>query len=248
MYYTDNHKFDLKGSSDIGVLLIHGFSGSPAEMKGVGDYLNSKGYNILGSRVAGHGGERIDLKDVSYKDWVLSVEEDYLNLSNKYKEVYIVGFSMGSLLSLKIAEKYQPSGVVLMSPPMLRKAWMVNFLPLIKYFIPWYDMKNQDRAKTFKLPYTYCAYPKVPTEAVGELLRLVRDIRNGIDLDCPVVVLQGRKDKVIPESSGKELLELIQTSKKSLEFFKNSVHQIMLDKEREQVWQRIYNFILNATN
>ena len=94
--------FLLRGNK-IGVLLIHGFTGSPAELLPLGIFLNHEGFTVLAVRLAGHGTSERDLLRTNCGDWFNSVLDGYAMLKNFCDKIFVIGHSMGALLSLKLA-------------------------------------------------------------------------------------------------------------------------------------------------
>ena len=83
-----------------GVLLVHGFTGAPKEMRWMGEYLHEQGYSVLGVRLAGHATQMEDLNHVKWSDWLNSVEDGYHILKGASEKIVIAGLSMGGILSL----------------------------------------------------------------------------------------------------------------------------------------------------
>jgi carboxylesterase len=108
---------EKKGSEKTGILLLHGFEGSPFEMKELGEHLNNIGYTISIPLLPGHGTSIDDLVQTDFNDWYEYVEDHYLKLSQKCQRVYLIGLSIGGLLSLKLAEKFEPAAIITLSAP-----------------------------------------------------------------------------------------------------------------------------------
>jgi carboxylesterase len=108
---------ELKGDKNIGVLLIHGFEGSPFEMKELGDYFYSLGYTISIPLLPGHGTSVNDLAKTEFKNWYFHVEKKYFELKVNCNKIYIIGISLGGLLALKLAEKYKVDALITISAP-----------------------------------------------------------------------------------------------------------------------------------
>lgn len=99
--------FFLPGSRDAGVLLVHGYTGSPAEMRLLGNYLNEKGgYTVLSVRLAGHGTTVEELEQTVWQDWYKAVEEGVKKLQRECRHIYLAGQSMGGLLAIKAAADF----------------------------------------------------------------------------------------------------------------------------------------------
>lgn len=238
-------EFWLPGN-DIGVLLIHGFSGSPAEMRYLGDMLNQRGYSVLGVRLAGHGTNTAEMAETGYKDWIESAEGAFDRLSGKCSKVFVVGFSMGSLLALKIAEDGKKvSGVVAISPPMYTSlymrvlSWWITFWPGKTFTIgalsSFLDSKDG---------YKVVTYEKVPKRKILDLLAIVNLVRKSLSkVNVPVLVLQGGMDVIIPESSGREIITGVESVNKKLIRLPLSTHVVPMGIDRDRVVDLVSGFL-----
>src|SRR3989442_7987488 len=100
-----------------GVLLLHGFSGSPLEMTPLADALARVGWETSIVRLAGHGTSPDDLARVTWQEWVASAREAYQDLRRRCRRVALVGLSMGGALALYLAAADPPAAVVTISAP-----------------------------------------------------------------------------------------------------------------------------------
>src|SRR5687767_6204254 len=98
-------------------LLIHGFTGAPKEMRSMGEYLHQQGFTCLGVRLAGHATHPEDMIRSRYTDWMASVEDGYHLLRGVTDKVFLVGLSMGGVLSLVLSTRLHVMGVIAMSTP-----------------------------------------------------------------------------------------------------------------------------------
>ena len=78
-------------------LLIHGFTGTPKEMRWMGEYLNGQGYTCLGIRLAGHATDPEDMIRSNWTDWTVSIEDGYRLLRGVSDDIFLGGLSMGGL-------------------------------------------------------------------------------------------------------------------------------------------------------
>ena len=108
--------FYLPGSS-IGCLLMHGFSATPEEMRPLGDFLASKGYSLIGVRLAGHANYPRDLKRTRWTDWLDDVENSLALLSKICSHRVLIGQSMSGMIALTAAAQFPVSAVVALSTP-----------------------------------------------------------------------------------------------------------------------------------
>src|SRR5215211_7952180 len=92
-------------------LLIHGFTGTPKEMRWMGEFLNQQGYTCLGIRLAGHATNPEDMIRSNWTDWTASVEEGYRLLRGVSDSILLMGLSMGGILSLLMSTQLDVMGV-----------------------------------------------------------------------------------------------------------------------------------------
>lgn len=133
-YWLEGTAHDQYGR--IGVLLIHGLTGTPNEMKMVGKGLNRAGFTVYGMQLAGHCGDVADLNQTTWQDWYLSVEQALVRLSAEVDHVFTAGLSMGALLALKAAADHPDvvRGVGVYGPTFRYDGWSI---PLYARYLNW---------------------------------------------------------------------------------------------------------------
>ncbi len=116
--------------NEIGCLVVHGFTGTPYEMRWLGQYLNQQGFTVHGPRLAGHTTTVDDMIRTTWREWYISVLAGYEMLRERCRKVFALGLSMGGALSLMLASREPVDGVVAMSSPYDFHDWREPFLPL----------------------------------------------------------------------------------------------------------------------
>ncbi|MBZ0285258.1 MAG: alpha/beta fold hydrolase [Anaerolineae bacterium] len=242
--FDDTNEFYFPGGNT-GVLLIHGFSSSPPEMRGLGDYLNSNGYTVMGVRLAGHGTTEKDMETTGLPDWIESARQGLRRLEKKCDRIFCVGHSMGGLISLQLTLNESIAGVVSLSSTMIHPSFLSSIvLPIARIFIKWYVISKGTNPNAFAPPYVLRAYPKVPTKCLRWIPYItVLTQKTAGKIVVPVLLLQGRFDRIAPQNGAEELYNLLGTSDKRLLWFENSGHMLTLDIEREKVWETILTFV-----
>lgn len=228
-----------------GCLLVHGFSGSPPEMRPMGEYLARQGLTVLGVRLPGHGTSPEDMARTTWRDWVASAEEGLRELQGRCSKVFAAGLSMGGLIALHLAAHPPLAGVVAMSTPAYITDWRFRFMPLVQPFMRWITPDMESDLTDPEAENRFSAYKRLPTRCVvslGQLMRLVR--RELSRIEIPVLIIQGRCDRSIPADSAQILFDGLGMADKELVWFENSGHCMTVDSEREAVWARAYEFII----
>jgi carboxylesterase len=134
---------------DVGVLCLHGFTGSPAELRPLGEYLADRGFAVEGPLLPKHGGMPHELKGATWRSWVGAAYDALNELADRCQRVFIAGLSMGGLITLHLAasECYraacngQPSplrGIVVMAAPSAVNDSRTRLVRFARYFVPYY--------------------------------------------------------------------------------------------------------------
>ena len=187
-------------------LLIHGFTGTPKEMRWMGNYLNEQGYTCLGIRLAGHATDPEDMIRSRYTDWMASVEDGYHLLRGMTDSIFLVGLSMGGVLSLLMSTRLDVRGVIAMSTP-----YKIEDDPRLR-FVKWISLYQPYMPKSNEPPGTgwfddeawkgHISYPQNPVRSVGELNKLLGEMRDALPkVDVPVLLIHSQNDTyVLPEN------------------------------------------------
>jgi carboxylesterase len=233
--------------------LIHGFTGAPKEMRWMGEYLQQRGYTCLGVRLAGHATDPKDMVRSRWTDWTASVEDGYHLLCGVTDEIFLVGLSMGGVLSLLMSTRLDVKGVVAMSTPAQLPgdrnypAW---FLQLISLFVRYKPKTSVDKVpgsgwfdKTAWQEHV--SYPQNPVRSAAELKKLILAMRAALPKVHVPVLLMHSKDEtyVLPDSLEQIYAGLTNVSDKTKLYLTGSGHVLTRDASREQVFQSAAEFI-----
>ena len=132
----DPSAYAFSGGS-VGALLIHGFTGAPVEMRMVADYLHERGLTVSGPRLPGHGTSVEDMNRAKWTDWTSHVEDALEQLRSRCETVFVGGLSMGALLTLYLAARYQDlPGAIIYSPAVKIANRLIYLTPLLKHVMP----------------------------------------------------------------------------------------------------------------
>jgi carboxylesterase len=241
--------FMLGDSSKPACLLVHGFTGTPKEMRWMGEYLHQHGHTCLGVRLDGHATQPEAMIRSRWTDWVASVEGGYHLLRGVNKDIFMIGLSMGGILSLLTCTWLPVKGVIAMSTParlpMDVPVWLMEFMSL---FV-------RDRPKTNQPPGSgwfdstayqeHVAYPRNPVRSGAELKKLILQMRRALpQVTVPVLLMHSRDDNyVLPENMETIDKGLVTVSDKTKLYITGSGHVLPRDASREQVFKIALEFI-----
>lgn len=231
-----------------GVLLVHGFTGTPREMRLLGNFLAEQRYTVLGIRLNGHATNISDIVRTHWQDWLISVEEGLHLLRSCTEQQVIVGLSMGGALSLIASAKYPVKGAVGISTPgSFSGDWRLKFLPILKYMVKglpkgapdWHE--EQQGRKHYSYPY----YPMI---SVAEFIAVLAEMQAQIpEITVPVILMQSTGDNTIPANSMEFIYSLLTTEDKQKIWFHNSNHMITMEPDRFEAFRLIHEFITRVT-
>ncbi|MTI46953.1 alpha/beta hydrolase [Sporosalibacterium faouarense] len=241
-YIHENAKpFYFKGDSR-GCLLIHGFTGCPAEMRLLGEHLKDLGYTVRGLQLKGHGTSIEDMEKSDWRKWLDSAEEELRQLMTNCDEIVIIGLSMGGIISLILSSKYDVKGIVSLSSPIKITNKKAYYSPIMKYFKKYTPKEVSTNTKYVE---EYCiSYDKTPVSKVPDLLALIRKAKRNLKkIYSPILIIQSKDDNTVKYESAEIIFKKIRSKFKKLIYLKESGHVITLGKEREKVFKEIDAFL-----
>ena len=242
--HLDPSAFLLDGGP-IGVLLIHGFTGSPPEMRPVGDYLNARGLTVSAPLLPGHGTDVDDMNSRRWPEWAASVEQALCDLQSRCSTVFVGGLSMGALLTLHLGAHYlELSGVILYSPAVVVAERLIYLTPILKYLVPKRPKSGESDLTDPQADLRLWSYDETPSCAAHELLKLILRVRRFLpQVTCPLLIIHSALDTVIAPNSARYTYERAGSSDKELVTLRNSGHCITVDSEWEFVAEKTHKFI-----
>lgn len=243
--------FVLPGG-DIGCLLIHGFTGTPYEMRFVGERLHAAGYTVIGVRLAGHTTRAEDLAQFARSDWYASVNDGFEALMGQCRQCVVVGLSLGSLLALRLALDRPEAigGIVLLSSALvLANPWPARVGRFLHPVLPWLPRRWQfvhkgmsdiaDEAARAMHP----GYRVMPLRGIFELVALQREVRRLLpQVRQPALIIHSAQDHTAPLVN-LTLLERALPSVRRTVVLERSFHVLTVDAEKELVADEITHFV-----
>lgn len=224
------------------VLLLHGFTGTSADVRMLGRFLEKKGYTSLAPHYRGHGVPPEELIETGPDQWWEDVVAGYEQLKSAgYDEIAVAGLSLGGVFSLKVGVKLPVKGIVTMCAPMSMKTTDLMFEGVLKYAA---DYKKYEGKSAEDIEKEVDALRNRSMHSLPALRSLVYDTRDELELvEAPLFVVQSRKDEVIDTDSANVIFEETNSAKKEIKWFENSSHVITLGPEKEQLHEDVYQFL-----
>lgn len=256
--------FLLRGG-DHGCLLVHGFTGDPSEMRGLGDHLAAAGHTVLGVRLPGHGGSPADLAAVRWPDWLAAVADAHGDLARRCTRVSLAGFSLGGALGVLLAARGVPLRrlALLATPTRLTGDWRINLLGIVRHTTPWfYPLERADFTDPAVRAQVARHAPDADLDDQSVQARIRKEARislHAVDearlafaaaraalprVRTPVLVMQGHQDNVAPADSPDTIVARIGSEQRELVWWDDTGHQLLVDgPHRQAIYRRVAAFL-----
>jgi carboxylesterase len=239
--------FDFVGDGTVGVVCVHGFTGTPYEMRYLGERLAHAGFTVHGLRLPGHGTRVQDLDQTKWSDWAAAVEATYVRLRSSCSQVAVVGQSLGGLLALHLASKRTDvAAVASLAAPLWLEGlsarvaqWAADgMLRRIRAIPKFYGSDVRDKRTKAENP----CYKAIPTRALAELAAFMRVVDGELDkIQQPVLVLHGEHDHTAPVACATRIATKTRAAR--LRILPRSYHLIAADVERDIVAAEVIDFL-----
>lgn len=241
--HLDPAAFLLEGGSR-GILLVHGFTGAPPELRLLGDFLHERGMTVAAPLLPGHGTTPEDMNTKRWEDWTDHVEGALADLRRRCDTVFVGGLSMGALLTVHLAARKPGIAGILLYAPALRIAdRTLPLARLARHVMPLRPKKPKNLADPASDQRIY-SYDRSPVAAAAQLHRGCKRTRRDLPrVRCPALVVHATGDTVIHPRSAAETLALLGSSDKGMLGLHDSGHCLTADKEWQVVAGRSLAFV-----
>lgn len=234
-------------NAHVGVLLVHGFTGSPASMRPWGEFLNSHGYSVRVPLLPGHGTKPEDLNKVKWEEWPAKVTFELSELQKTCNTIFLIGLSMGgsTVLNVSIANNDAITGLVLVNPMI-----HVRGIPVeLAFFLSRLQKMRTSVGDDIKRPgVTEWGYDALPTRGVYQLLKMLRVTRKNLgQITVPVQLFHSVDDHTLPVSNTEIILKGLGSLSKNRIELVNSYHVATMDYDQELIFQNSFQFIEGLT-
>jgi len=246
----DSEAFSLGGGTR-GVLVVHGFTGSPFEMRLLGESLATRGFAVEGVKLAGHAGTTRQLAQTTWHDWYRSASDALDRLRDRVggKRVAVAGLSMGGLLTLELARLRAEAlaAICVMSAPLWLPPQAEKFsqvmarLPLVRALalpkLAGSDIRDPEMKRRNR-----DAVPRagMPLPALASLVELGAHLRDKLgDVKTPTLLIHSERDHTVPFECMDAIAHRLGTREYKKVVLRESFHVVTLDVERDRVFDEV---------
>ena len=227
----------------MGVLLCHGFTGSPQTLRPWADYLAQQGFTVSLPLLPGHGTTWQDLARTGWADWYAEVDRAFGTLAGRCEQTFVFGLSMGGCLALRLAEVHGDAvrGLVVVNPSLAPDTRLFVVAPVLKYVL----RSLPGIASDIKKPGAQeIGYDRVPVRAAATLPGLWRATTRQLgDVNQPVLVYRSAVDHVVGPASMRVLLAGLPKEQVTVRECADSYHVATLDNDAEAIFEGSVKFI-----
>lgn len=243
-----NKPFFFEGTNRKGVLLVHGWTCTPYEVRRLGKYLNENGYTVSGIMLSGHGTVPKDLEGIKWEQWVDDVRSGVNDLKKTCDKVFIAGTSIGSNLAVLVAvEQSDIAGLVLMAMPYKLRIERIGFFIATMLV----RMKKQYRKKfyppTFGASTTITRVISYQTYPIASALESFKAIKASCEnlgkVIQPSLIMQSTHDHMVAKGNLESIYDNIGSKIKHKKYIQKAYHTFISDIKKEHVFQDILNFL-----
>lgn len=265
------HEFVMPGfgaAARMGVLLVHGLTGTPAEMRLLAKGLNRQGFTVYAVQLAGHCGSMDDLVQTRWTDWLASVQSALLRFAPHVDRVVVGGLSMGALLSLAVAaaHPHQVAGVASLSTTFRYDGWSIPRYTKLAFLLPLFRLLGIGRRRVFMEAPPYgikdeglrarivaqmqsgdsaaAGLPGNPWWSIIELRRLSAHVRSHLHcLQAPCLVIHAKEDDISHPSNAQDIASGASHALVEVVLLDDCYHMITIDRQRRKVIAAVHAFV-----
>lgn len=234
-------------AGDVGVVLCHGFTGSPQSLRPWAEALAAAGHTVRLPRLPGHGTTWQEMAAGTWHDWYGEVDAAFRELRGRCRAVVVGGLSMGGSLALRLAEEHGESvaGVMLVNPAVHLRDRRLLALPVLRRVVPTFPAIGGDIKKA---GVSELAYDRTPLNAVHTLLRLYAVVTRDLSrVDQPLLLMRSAVDHVVPATNSAAILAGVASRDVTEVVLEDSFHVATLDNDAERIHKESLAFVERVT-
>ena len=230
-------------NGDIGVLVLHGFTGSPASMRPLAEDLAARGYAVELPLLPGHGTHWKQLQTTTWQDLARETVRAFEEVRARTRICVVVGLSNGGLVALRLAQTRGDdlAGIVLINPFLFSLDPRMKLLPILKSVLPSVPGVINDIAKP---DMDEVGYDRVPLRSLASMAQLQRQVRAALpQTTLPTLLFTSRQDHVVDPRNSEEIADRIGAADFEQVWLERSYHVATLDYDYPEILEGSLKFI-----
>lgn len=226
-YIEGGEPFSLDGDGGgAGVLAFHGFTGTPFEVRALGETLHRNGFGVIATPIAGHATDPEDLELTTAEDYVREAERAFDEAAARFERVYVVGLSAGGTLALHLGANKPVAGIVTISAPVFLYPMVSATLPIIEQWFP----QLRTPANFAAWQGNVVGYKTMTVGAATVLVEVITRIRGELEaVKAPLLVIHSSRDFTVPVESAREIYDRASSEAKRLELIDAGSHLMTIE-------------------
>ena len=243
---VDPAPFDFQpdARADAAALCLHGLTGTPYEVRPLGEAIAAAGIHALGPALPGHNSTPEQLAGVDYLEWLDAARAHLSALHARYERVFVVGLSMGGLLSLALAAEARVDALVVVGTPLKLTQPLAWLIPLVKHIRPMAPKRGGSDMRDPAARERHPSYDTMPLHSVHQLQRLQRVVRPLLSrIDAPILVAHGAHDQTANPADARTIIESVSSEIREHLVLEASGHVVPVDIDGAALSSRTSEFL-----
>ncbi|MFE9447764.1 alpha/beta hydrolase [Streptomyces sp. NPDC006739] len=228
---------------EVGVLLCHGFTGSPQSLRPWAEHHAAHGLTVSLPLLPGHGTRWEDMQVTGWQDWYAEVDRELRALRERCARVFVAGLSMGGALALRLAARHGDAvdGVVVVNPANKVHGLSAYALPVARHLV----RTTKGIASDIALPgAAELGYDRVPLHAAHSLRNFFRLVDGDLpQVTQPLLLLHSAQDHVVPPADSVRILSRVSSTDVTEVVLEQSYHVATLDHDADRIFEESLAFI-----
>jgi carboxylesterase len=242
---VDPGPFDLPGAGPAAALCLHGLTGTPYEVRPVGEALAAAGVRAVGPWMTGHDGSPEELARVPGEAWVEGARARLRELRAEHETVYAVGLSMGGLVTLMLATEEPLEAAACIGTPLALRQPLPVLLPVVRHFMPFVGKKGGSDIRDPAARARHPSMPVMPLAAVHQLMRLQRRVRAALPrVEVPLLVAHGAHDATADPGDAGRIYDAVGSAERRRLVLEDSGHVVPVDHDGPELARAVVDFLL----
>jgi carboxylesterase len=230
------------GDGDTGILVVHGFTGTPHDMRDLALALADRGWRVANVLLAGHAAGEAALAQTRWPDWWESLVAAYVALRSHCSRIMVCGFSMGGVLALKLCVHYPVVGAAILAAPVFMRGPLLPFLPCLSRFVRY----RPHGPPSVTDPEARARQPDVgrtPLVGLASFVELMADVDELLpEVSSPLLLVYSRRDHIVPFANLAHIAGRVGSRDVESCVLERSDHVLTVDLEHQRVTDAVLSF------